>query len=76
MNNRPSIKPPSDAAKSRFFVIQLVRWSGLAIFMVGLLIAVGKIDLPVIIGYVLIAIGLIDALIMPTMLARRWKTPR
>lgn len=76
MNNRPSIKPPSDAAKSRFFVIQLVRWTGLAIFMVGLLIALGRIDLPAPVGYVLIAIGLVDALILPTMLTRRWKTPR
>lgn len=64
-----------DPAKARWIVIQAVRWSGLGIFVLGLLITAGKIGLPEIAGYVLMAAGLIDALFMPSVLARMWKTP-
>lgn len=63
-----------DPAKARFFVIQAMRWSGLAMVLAGLLIVLGKIDLPVEAGYVLLLVGLADALIMPSVLARAWKT--
>lgn len=64
-----------EQAKSRWMVIQAVRWSGFAIFVVGLLIYAGKIDLPEIVAYVLMGVGLLDALFMPTVLSRMWKTP-
>lgn len=64
-----------DPAKARWMAIQAVRWSGLGIFILGLLTYAGKIDLPEIAGYVLMGAGLIDALFMPTVLARMWKTP-
>jgi hypothetical protein len=41
----------------------------------GLLIINGKITLPIEAGYVLTLVGLIDALIMPSVLAKAWKTP-
>ncbi|MDG2002531.1 MAG: hypothetical protein P8J20_04300 [Novosphingobium sp.] len=65
-----------DPAKSRFFMLQALRWSGLAMVLVGLLVLNGKIDLPDIFGGALVVVGLLDALIMPTILARRWKSPR
>jgi len=64
-----------DPAKARWLAIQAVRWSGLAIFILGLLIFAGKLDLPEIAGYVLMGVGLLDALFMPSVLAKHWKTP-
>jgi hypothetical protein len=65
-----------DPAKARWMAIQLVRWTGLAVFILGLLICAGKIDLPIEAGWLLIAVGLLDALFVPTLLARRWKSDR
>ena len=64
-----------DPAKPRFIAIQALRWSGAAMVMFGLLIVYGRIDLPEAAGYALTVVGLIDALIMPTVLARRWRSP-
>lgn len=64
-----------DPAKARFFVIQLLRLSGVAFVLVGLAILNGVIALPDIAGYVILGVGLVDTLIAPTMLARIWKTP-
>jgi len=65
-----------DPAKARWMAIQMVRWTGLAVFILGLLIYAGKIDLPIEAGWLLIAVGLLDALFVPTLLARRWKSDR
>ena len=64
-----------DPAKAKFIAVQALRFSGLGLVMVGLLILYGEIDLPEIAGYVLFVVGLLDALIMPGVLARMWKTP-
>lgn len=64
-----------DPARARFFIIQAMRWIGLAMVVIGLLIVRHKIDAPVEAGYALVLVGLVDALIMPTVLARRWKSP-
>lgn len=66
---------PSKIEKQRFLAIQMMRLMGLALVILGVLIAGGKVDLPVLIGYVFVAIGLIDFFVMPKMLARRWRTP-
>lgn len=69
-----------DPARGRFFTIQAVRLAGVAFVVIGMLIVTRRIVLPAWlgapwIGYVLIANGLIDVLVIPTKLARRWKTP-
>ena len=64
-----------DPAKARWMAIQAVRWTGLAIFILGLLVYAGKVDLPEEAGWVLMAVGLLDALFMPSVLARLWQTP-
>lgn len=64
-----------DPAKARFFVIQTMRWSGLALVIVGLMIILGKIDVVKEAGYAIFLVGLADALIMPSVLSRLWKTP-
>lgn len=68
-------EPAPDPAKARWMAIQAVRWTGLALFIFGLLIYAGKVDLPIEAAWVLMAVGLLDALFMPTVLARMWKTP-
>lgn len=63
-----------DRAKTRWMTLLLVRWSGYALFLVGLMIYAGKLPLPREAGYALMAVGLIDALFVPTILARKWKS--
>lgn len=67
--------PATDPAKARWMVIQAVRWTGLAFFIAGLLVYAGRIDLPIESAWVLMALGLFDSLFVPSLLARRWKTP-
>ena len=66
---------PSDQAKGRFLAIQMVRLSGIALVILGLLIINGMIALPAIAGYAMLAVGVADALFVPTFLARKWKSP-
>lgn len=65
-----------DPARARFFALQLIRWTGAALALAGLLVINRKIDLPIEAGYALFAVGVIDALIFPTLLAKRWKSPK
>lgn len=64
-----------DPARKRFFTIQAVRLAGVGCVVLGMLIASQRIALPAWVGYVLIANGLLDVLVIPTLLARRWRTP-
>ncbi len=72
-------KPAKDPAKARFLAIVLIRWTGVGLVMLGLLITTGRVVLPPelrqVLGPALVLFGLFDALIMPTLLARRWKSP-
>ena len=72
MNGGPA---QDDPAKGRFLVLQTMRLSGIALLVLGLLVINQAIELPVIAGYVLVIIGLIDALIAPSLLSRKWKSP-
>jgi hypothetical protein len=65
---------PKDPARARFFALILIRWTGVALVLIGMLINAGKIALPGIVGVVLVGFGLFDAFVMPVILARRWKT--
>lgn len=62
-------------ARNRFIVIQIVRLSGVAMVLIGLLVMTGRIDLPREAGFVLAAVGLFEALLAPLLLSRKWKTP-
>ena len=63
-------------AKKRFLAISLVRLSGGVFLTLGLFILGGKFDLPPAAGWAFTVIGLIDLLVAPVFLARKWKTPR
>lgn len=65
-----------DRAKARFFIIQAVRLSGIAIVFFGLLVLAGKVPVPKIAGYPITGVGIIDAFIVPIFLSRAWKTPK
>ena len=69
-----------DPAAARFAIIQIVRLSGVALVLLGLAIQSGRVaalsEIPAMVGYVLIAVGLIDTFVAPAVLARRWRTPR
>jgi hypothetical protein len=64
-----------DRAHKRFLILQAVRLAGIVQVVLGLAIAVDKVDLPQIVGYLLVANGMVDAFLIPVLLARRWKTP-
>ncbi len=70
----------ADPAAARFMIIQIARFSGVALVLLGLAIQSGRVaalaGIPAVVGYVLIAVGLIDTFVAPAVLARRWRTPR
>ncbi len=74
--NKPAANDPAakDPAKARFIAITLIRWGGVGLVMLGLLATTGGIDLPAPVGPILVLFGLFDALVMPTILARKWKS--
>ena len=72
MNGIPEAPDP---ARGRYVVMQMLRLSGVAMVLVGLLVINRKIDLPEVAGYGLLVVGLLDVFLMPALLAKRWKTP-
>lgn len=64
-----------DLARRRFFIIQALRLGGLALVVLGVAIIAGKLPLPEAAGYVLFLAGAADALFVPPLLARIWRTP-
>ncbi len=65
-----------DLAKGRFIALTIVRLLGVALALLGLAIIAGKIGVPREVGYLFFVIGLLEALILPIILTRKWKTPR
>jgi drug/metabolite transporter (DMT)-like permease len=65
-----------DQAKRRFFVLSLLRLCGVALAFLGVaIIAKRWIEPADIVGAALILIGAVDVLVLPRLLARRWRTP-
>lgn len=62
-------------AKTRFFVLSAVRLASLALIAVGMAIIAGKIDVPKPAGIAFAIFGLLELLLLPPFLARKWKTP-
>ena len=69
-----------DPAAARFAIIQIVRFSGVALVLLGLAIQSGRVaaldGVPAAVGYAVIAAGLIDVFVAPALLVRRWRTPK
>lgn len=68
-----------DPAAGRFAAIQLVRLAGVAMMLAGILVLSGRSpllgNLPDLAGYLMLAAGLIAVFLVPTLLARRWRSP-
>ncbi|MGD9472216.1 MAG: hypothetical protein AB7G24_06360 [Novosphingobium sp.] len=76
MIEAPRNRQADDRARSRFIVISAVRISGVAFVVIALLILGDSLALPRPLAWVLLAVGLVDALIAPQLLARAWRSPR
>ena len=66
--------PAPDPAAGRVWTIQLVRLVGLGLVIFGAMIVAGRVDQNPLVGSALMVIGLMDFLIVPRLLARRWKS--
>lgn len=67
----------TDPARTRFFILALLRLAGAVAIMAGLVIAAGRFpDLPRSAGVVLTLIGALDFALVPRLLARRWRSPQ
>ena len=64
-------------AQQRFLVLNLVRLVGAIMLVIGLaVIANGTFGLPSAAGYVLFLIGMLEFMLVPLLLAKRWKSPK
>jgi hypothetical protein len=64
---------PEDA-RFAFFVLQFMRLSGLLFALFGVAVIAGKIALPTPIGSGFVLFGVIEGLLLPAMLRRKWKS--
>lgn len=63
-----------DEAKRRFFLLATIRFSGVAMAFFGIAVIMRRLFEPAdIIGTVLIAVGMFEVLILPTLLLRKWR---
>jgi hypothetical protein len=64
-----------ELAKKRFFMLTLLRFGGVILAFVGIsIIAKRWIEPAEIVGGMLLALAIIDVLIVPTFLIRRWRS--
>jgi hypothetical protein len=69
-------KEQADVARSRFMILTLVRVSGVALMLFGMGVTLkGWAGLPESVGTLIFLVGFIDSLIVPRLLARKWRTP-
>ena len=59
-------------ARQRYIILNALRFSGIALVMLGIAIARGLIDLPWAAGAVIAVIGLLEFFFLPRFIARRW----
>ena len=64
---------PNDPAAARFWLLQLLRLSGVVMAVLGAMILAGSLDAPAALGVVLLAGGVVEFFFVPAILARRWK---
>lgn len=64
-----------DQARNRFFIMQALRLGGAVLIVMGMLGLSGKLALPRAAAAALLVIGIVDFLVIPVALARRWKSP-
>ena len=66
-----------DPARSRFFILGLVRLGGVVLAFLGISIMAKRWVEPAdLIGGALIVMGAIEVLVVPRVLAKQWRSPR
>ncbi len=75
-NHEPN--PDHDPAAAHFATINAVRLLGVAFVVVGMAMTSDRIfaGAPRWVAYLAIANGLVDVFVVPTMLVRKWRTPK
>jgi len=63
-----------DPAKLGFMILQFMRMSGVAFAVIGAAIMAGKIHAPPLFGLGLAVFGVVESLVLPALLARKWKS--
>ncbi len=61
-------------ARNRFLVISVVRTLGIVMILLAITVAQGLVDLPDWTIWILIPLGMVEAFLMPVVLARLWRT--
>ncbi|RJF93913.1 hypothetical protein [Sphingomonas cavernae] len=63
-------------ARTRYFIMTFARIAGALMVFFGIVVTAGRFEnIPPLIGYVLVVVGLVDIVLVPRALARRWRTP-
>jgi len=71
---QPTRRDAADArARNRFIVMNVSRFAGVGMVMLGMAIIQRVIDLPWSLGVVLAVIGMFDFFVVPLLLAKAWK---
>ena len=60
-------------ARTRFFMLNAIRFSGVGLIMLGFAITTQAIDLPWFVGAVIAVVGLLEFYFLPRIVARAWK---
>ncbi len=75
-------RPPDESgneAFGRWMVIQVMRVAGVAFAVLGLLMTQDAVVIAGehnrVVGYAFVVIGMLDAFVMPIVLARKWRSP-
>jgi hypothetical protein len=67
----------TDPARARFFTLGLIRLGGVAFAFLGVAIIAKRLVEPAeVIGGILLFIAALDVLVVPVILAKRWRTPK
>ncbi len=64
-----------DTARKRYFIMHLTRLGGAILAAYGMIGIAGKADMGPALAYALLIAGVIVFLIVPRMLAKRWRSP-
>lgn len=71
------MSPEEEQARARFNILNLVRFSGVALVFAGIANIAGKLlpDFAPWLGYVLFFLGIFEFYTLPVLLRRRWRKP-
>ena len=69
-------EPGDDRARNRWLVIQAVRFAGVAMLVIGLLMREGRFGGDGTAAFFLMMAGMVGAFVLPLALARKWRSPK